>query len=69
MPEDMMCEKHATEKMWATCWDCGGEGFTHHDCGDDTCVCLWPEDNMPCGTCGTKGGYYLCPVCSPKAEF
>lgn len=37
------------------CWDCGGEGVTHHDCGEDTCHCLNPEDNVTCETCGGRG--------------
>lgn len=36
---------------WTECWNCGGEGFTHHDCGEDTCCCLEPEDNVICDTC------------------
>jgi hypothetical protein len=37
------------------CWDCCGEGVTHHACGEDTCCCLNPEDNVTCATCGGKG--------------
>jgi hypothetical protein len=37
---------------YVDCWDCGGEGVTHHDCGEDTCCCANPEDNVVCDTCG-----------------
>ena len=37
------------------CWDCGGAGVTHHNCGEDTCCCLDPEDNVMCETCGGCG--------------
>lgn len=37
------------------CWDCGGEMYTHHDCGEDVCCCAHPEDNVRCETCGGKG--------------
>ena len=43
------------------CWDCGGEGVTHHDCGEDTCCCLSPEDNVACETCGGRGWLPLVP--------
>ncbi len=33
------------------CLHCGGSGFTHHDCGEDTCPCLEPENNVPCNVC------------------
>jgi hypothetical protein len=38
------------------CWACGGEGY-YHDCGEDTCCCLNPEedDMFPCEECGGKG--------------
>lgn len=40
---------------YEACWDCGGTGYTHHDCGEDCCACRHPEDNVPCETCGTTG--------------
>lgn len=39
--------------------DCN-EGFSHHDCGEDTCCCLDPEDNVPCEMCGGEGGWWQC---------
>ena len=42
---------------WVDCWNCGGEGFSHHDCGEDCCCCLHPEDNVVCDICRGKGGH------------
>jgi len=44
-------------EIWVTCWDCQGEIYTHHDCGEDTCCCLYPEDNVICTTCRGAGGW------------
>jgi hypothetical protein len=45
---------------WQDCHDCGGEGYSHHDCGEDSCCCADPEDNVACGTCQGKGGWTIC---------
>ena len=45
------------ETEWTTCWDCGGSGYTHHNCGEDSCCCLYPEDNVTCDTCNGEGGW------------
>lgn len=37
------------------CPNCGGTGYSHHDCGEDTCCCLHPEDNVTCDRCEGKG--------------
>lgn len=42
---------------WTECDVCGGEGVDGHECGEDTCACAWPEDNMPCSNCGGEGGW------------
>jgi len=39
------------------CYNCGGEGYSHHDCGECTCVCLEPENNIICEICYGKGGW------------
>lgn len=38
------------------CFACHGEGF-YHDCGDDTCCCLNPDEDFvfTCDECGGKG--------------
>ena len=37
------------------CRNCAGEGYTHHDCGDDSCCCLNPENNVICHVCNGEG--------------
>lgn len=37
------------------CPNCAGTGFSSHECGEDTCCCLHPEDNVICDWCGGKG--------------
>ena len=44
---------------WLECWQCGGEGVSHHDCGEDTCCCLMPENNVLCDICNGDGGWYI----------
>ncbi len=48
------------EMFWQECEYCGGEGLDGHDCGEDTCCCLDPEDNMTCDMCGGTGGFWHC---------
>lgn len=47
------------EGEWVTCFECGGDCFVGHDCGEDTCCCLYPEENLPCQTCNADGGWYV----------
>lgn len=42
------------------CENCGGDGVTGHNCGDDTCCCLDPEDNVTCGSCRGECGFWQC---------
>lgn len=42
---------------WIDCWNCGGEGYSDHDCGEDCCACLYPEDNVVCDICNGEGGW------------
>lgn len=57
------CEAAGHWVEFRDCWDCGGEGYTHHDCGEDCCVCLHPEDNVRCDTCYGAGGWRQCRTC------
>ena len=41
--------------MIKECWNCGGEGFSSHDCGEDTCCCADPEPNVRCHVCNGEG--------------
>ena len=53
-------------KEWVECSECGGEGVTHHECGEDTCCCRDPEQNVNCHVCIGMGGHYACPRCDSK---
>lgn len=45
-------------RVWITCWSCSGDIYVDHDCGEDTCCCAFPEDNVPCDICDGRGGWY-----------
>ena len=62
------CDKGHGAKSWHECEDCGATGENGHDCGDDCCVCLYPEDNMRCDRCSGKGGWWRCYACAPITE-
>lgn len=53
---------------WIECWQCGGEGYSDHDCGEDTCCCLDPEDNVRCDVCNGKGGWHRAPADTTGAK-
>lgn len=63
--DDIICPIH-DEKEWVECWQCGGDGYYGHDCGDDTCCCLDPEENERCDICNGKGGWRTCRSCHPE---
>lgn len=42
---------------WRDCWRCGGSGYLEHDCGEDTCCCMDPDD-IECDLCHGEGGWY-----------
>jgi len=44
--EDM---NDAIDETWEECDACGGHGGGGHDCGEDTCPCAWPIDNVTPG--------------------
>lgn len=44
--------------VWVDCWKCGGSGNMFHDCGEDTCCCLDPVDNVRCDICDGEGGWF-----------
>lgn len=60
-----ICEKCRYELQWRECYNCGGEGVSEHDCGDDSCCCLNPADNVRCDICNGREGWYQCPHCHP----
>ena len=48
------------DSYWHECENCGGEGVSGHDCGEDVCCCLDPEDNEDCDVCDGSGGWWMC---------
>lgn len=46
------------------CSECE-DGFDGHDCGEDCCMCLAPEDNVPCQYCRGSGVWHRC-MSSPQ---
>lgn len=62
-----VCGTCSSQKTYKDCWNCGGEGVTDHDCGEDCCACLYPEDNVECDICAARGGFYVCATCYPES--
>ena len=58
--EDAQCARCGSSVSYARCSECGDEGVTHHDCGEDSCCCLYPEDNVVCEACDGAGGSLHC---------
>ena len=58
--DEPSCPKCGSSMSWEDCPNCDEEGFSHHDCGEDCCVCLHPENNVDCDWCDGKGGYWAC---------
>jgi hypothetical protein len=58
--QDSMCSFCGSSVHWEDCDQCGGTGYNGHECGEDTCCCLYPEDNVTCDYCDGKGGHYHC---------
>jgi len=56
----MICPKCGTMMEATDCWNCGGEGYSHHDCGEDTCICFDKSPNIVCDECNGKGGWWVC---------
>ena len=58
-----------TSRLRVYCWDCRGRLYTSHDCGEDTCCCLYPVDNVPCYTCHGKGYWFVEDTPENRAEL
>lgn len=54
------CLVHKTDIYCQDCPNCGGERFSHHDCGEDCCFCLDPVDNVICDWCNGEGSSIRC---------
>jgi hypothetical protein len=62
---DEVCAKCGGDVDWIDCYDCEN-GYSHHDCGEDTCCCLDKSPNVVCDTCDGKGGWFRCYSCESK---
>ena len=64
--QEPYCKVCGSGVFWQECEHCDEYGFTHHDCGEDTCCCRTPENNVVCDVCDGKHGWYVCPDCDRK---
>lgn len=62
---DCQCARCGSSADYQPCEECGGEGVDGHDCGEDVCCCLYPEENVTCQFCNGHGGRYWC-LSSPE---
>ena len=61
-----ICIACKAEKEFFSCCFCGGKG-SYHDCMDDCCVCLDPDEpTHSCDTCDGVGTWLLCPNCDQE---
>jgi len=65
--KEAMCAKCGSSVMWKECWNCR-DGYSHHDCGEDTCCCRDPLPNVVCDICDGEGGWYVCINCNSKLD-
>ena len=63
---EFQCARCGSSILWEDCPNCGGEGGSGHDCGEDCCCCLYPEDNMGCDICRGEGSF---PICLSSREW
>ncbi len=61
---DVQCARCGSSMDYEHCTDCE-DGFSGHDCGEDCCCCLNPEDNVVCDICRGEGGWHRC-MSSPE---
>lgn len=65
MRVEYQCGRCGSSILFEDCPNCGGEGVTSHDCGEDCCCCADPEDNVPCDVCKGDGTFGIC-LSSPE---
>ena len=56
---DCQCARCGSSIYTERCDQCE-DGYDGHDCGEDCCACLHPEDNVPCQYCGGAGVHHRC---------
>lgn len=57
---EVMCARCGSSLDFEECEQCGGEGVDGHDCGEDCCCCLHPEENVRCDACRGQGSFPTC---------
>lgn len=62
---EYQCGRCGSSILFETCTNCAGDGYFEHDCFDDSCCCLDPEDDA-CTVCGGEGSI---PICLSSAEW
>jgi hypothetical protein len=60
MRKEYQCGRCGSSLAFEECQNCGGEGYTSHDCGEDSCCCADPEDNVLCDVCKGDGTFAVC---------
>ena len=60
--DEPQCKRCHADAHWVECDQCE-DGYTDHDCGEDTCCCLNPEPNVICDICDGESGWYICDGC------
>lgn len=58
------CARCGSSADYERCDHCE-DGFDGHDCGEDCCCCLEPEENVVCQICEGHAGWYWC-LSSPE---
>lgn len=56
---DAQCARCGSTASWVDCENCD-DGVSGHDCGEDSCCCLDPEENLVCQFCRGNGGWTTC---------
>lgn len=59
MSEPRECPRCGSDMAWVDCESCV-DGFSRHDCGEDTCCCVDPENNVTCDICDGETGWWSC---------
>ena len=64
---NVYCKKCRGQVEWQECLNCE-EGYSYHNCGEDTCACLNAENNVQCDVCNGNGGWWKCHSCESKEK-
>ena len=60
--DEEVCVKCGGDVHWEDCYNCE-DGYSHHDCGEDCCICRNPQLNIECDICNGEGGWFVCLSC------